>query len=81
MEDAWLAEKEQKDSIQDLLESANKRRTRRRQKRSRTEEQVARPEHQKKQPAKKPKTSLDAILDEPCAIHSVSLNTNPTHKL
>ena len=82
MEDAWLAEKEQRDLIQGLSDSGDRRmRSSRRPKRSRADKRVNQPARKKKQPEQGPKSALDAILDEPCAIHSVSLNTNPTHRL
>lgn len=81
MEDATLAEQEQKNSIQNLLDSANKRHLRQGKNRSRISERADRHEPHKKQPVNKPKTTLDMILEKPRVVQSLSLNTNPTHKL
>jgi hypothetical protein len=78
MEDAWLAEKEQRDSVHVEATSCDRDiHLNEHPKCSRTEE----PSRKRKRLVRGPKLALDKILDQPCPIHSVLLNTNPTHSL
>ena len=82
MKNAWLAEKEQRDLIQGLSDSDDRRmRSSRCPKCPRADKRVNQPARKKKQSEQGPMSALDAILDEPFAIRSVSWNRNPTHKL